>query len=182
MRHIGLFSVVVVLILSGCNAQSAKPAAAAPDYKPTFPIEEVMGHIIMPSADKLWGSVATTVSAKGVEDIVPKTDEDWETVRNYAVTIVEATNLLLIPGRRVAEAGKTQADKSELPPEQIEAKIKGDPAMWASHVAKLHDVAMESIAAIDKKNSDALLEAGDHLDKACEDCHLVYWYPNEKVP
>src|SRR5437879_10765845 len=47
-----------------------------PDYKPTFPIEEVMGHIIMPSADKLWGSVATTVSAKGVEEIVPKTDED----------------------------------------------------------------------------------------------------------
>ena len=53
--------------------------------------------------------------------------------------------------------------------------------MWASHIAKLHDVAMESIAAIDKKNPDALLEAGDHLDKACEECHLVYWYPNENV-
>ena len=183
MRSIGLFCLlVVVLILSGCNSQSAKPAASTPDYKPTFPIEEVMGHIIMPSADKLWGSVATTVSAKGVEEIVPKTDEDWETVRNYAVTIVEATNLLLMPGRRVAAPGKTEADKSELPPEQIEQKIKADPAMWASHVAKLHDVAMESVAAIDKKNADALLEAGDHLDKACEDCHLVYWYPNEKQP
>ena len=179
MRTLCLFSVLVLLILSGCNAQQAKPASA-PDFKPTFPIEEVMGHIVMPSADKLWGSVATTVSAKGIEETVPKTDEDWETVRNYAVTIVEATNLLLIPGRRVAEQGKTQADKSELSPEQIEAKIKGDPAMWASHVAKLHDVAMESIAAIDKKNADALLDAGDHLDKACEDCHLVYWYPNEK--
>src|ERR1041385_1459661 len=183
VRSIGLFcllvSLLVFLILSGCNAQ--KPAQSTPDYKPTFPIEEVMGHIIMPSADKLWGSVATTVSAKGVEEIVPKTDEDWETVRNYAVTIVEATNLLLIPGRRVAAEGKTEADKSELPPDQIEAKIKADPAMWASHVAKLHDVAMESIAAIDKKSSDALLDAGDHLDKACEDCHLVYWYPNEKA-
>src|SRR5215467_9970222 len=182
VRFIGFFSLLAVLVLSGCNAQAAKPAAPAPDYKPTFHIEEVMGHIVMPSADKLWGSVATTVSAKGVEEIVPKTDEDWETVRNYAVTIVEATNLLLIPGRRVAAPGKTEADKSELPPEQIEAKIKADPAMWASHVATLHDVAMESIAAIDKKNSDALLEAGDHLDKACEDCHLVYWYPNEKQP
>jgi hypothetical protein len=180
VRSISLFCVLVALVLSGCNAQSAKPAAPSPDYKPTFPIEEVMGHIVMPSADKLWGSVATTVSAKGVEEIVPKTDEDWETVRNYAVTIVEATNLLLIPGRHVAEAGKQAADKSELSPAQIEEKIKSDPAMWASHVATLHDVAMESIAAIDKKNADALLEAGDHLDKACEDCHLVYWYPNEK--
>src|SRR5437667_2586220 len=137
VRSIGLFSLLMVLILSGCNAQPAKPAAPAPDYKPTFPIEEVMGHIIMPSADKLWGSVATTVSAKGVEEIVPKTDEDWETVRNYAVTIVEATNLLLIPGRRVAAEGKTEADKSELPPEQIETKIKADTAMGAKHVATL---------------------------------------------
>ena len=110
-----------------------------------------MGHIVMPSADKLWGSVATTVSAKGVEDIAPKTDEDWERVRDYAVTLVEATNLLLIPGRHVAEQGKQAADKSELSPEQIETKIKGDWNAWAGHVAKLHDVAMESITAIDKK-------------------------------
>ena len=72
MRSIGLFSLLMVLILSGCNAQPAKPAAPAPDYKPTFPIEEVMGHIIMPNADLLWGSVATNVTAKGVEEIVPK--------------------------------------------------------------------------------------------------------------
>jgi hypothetical protein len=180
VRAIGLFSLVTVVILSGCNAQPAKPAAAAPDYKPVFPIEEVMGHIIMPNADKLWGSVATNVTAKGVEEIVPKTEDDWETVRNYAVTIVEGTNLLLIPGRHVAEPGKKAADASELSPEQIEEKIQADPAMWASHVATLREVAMESIAAIDKKSPEAMIEAGDHLDKACEDCHLVYWYPNEK--
>jgi len=180
VRAIGLFSLLMVVILSGCNAQPAKPAASAPDYKPMFPIEEVMGHIIMPNADKLWGSVATNVTAKGVEEIVPKTEDDWETVRNYAVTIVEGTNLLLIPGRHVAEAGKKAADASELSPDQIEEKIKADPAMWASHVDKLREVAMESVAAIDKKSPDGLIEAGDHLDKACEDCHLVYWYPNEK--
>src|SRR5690242_21749989 len=101
VRFVGLCSLLVMLMLSGCNAQQAKPAATpAPDYKPTFPIEEVMGHIVMPNADKLWGSVATTVSSKGIEEIVPRTDEDWETVRNYSVTIAEASNLLLIPGRR----------------------------------------------------------------------------------
>src|SRR5947208_12765568 len=125
MRTVCVFSVFMLLILSGCNAQQAKPAAAAPAFKPTFPIEEVMGHIVMPNADKLWGSVATTVSAKGIEETVPKTDEDWERVRDYAVTLAEATNLLLIPGRHVAEEGKQAADKSELSPAQIETKIKG---------------------------------------------------------
>jgi hypothetical protein len=180
VRSIGLFSLLVVLILAGCNAQPAKPAAPAPDYKAVFPIEEVMGHVIMPNADLLWGSVATNVTAKGVEEIVPKTEDDWERVRNYAVTLVEGTNLLLIPGRHVAAPGKKAADASELSPEEIEAKITADPAMWASHVSKLREVAMESVAAIEKKSPEAMIEAGDHLDKACEDCHLVYWYPNEK--
>ena len=179
MRRSCLLFLLMALVLCGCNAQSAKPSQPAPDYKATFPIEEVMGHIIMPNADLLWGSVATTVTAKGVEETVPKTDEDWERVRNYAVTLVEGSNLLLIPGRRVAEEGKKKADASELSPEEIEAKIKGDPAMWTSHVAKLREVAMESVAAIDKKSPDGLVEAGDHLDKACEGCHLVYWYPND---
>jgi len=170
----------MVLILSGCNAQPETPAVPAPEYKAVFAIQEVMGHVIMPNADLLWGSVATNVTAKGIEEILPKTEDDWERVRNYAVTLVEATNLLLIPGRPVAEPGQTWGGAAELSPDQIEAKIKADPALWASHVVKLRDVAMESVTAIDKKSVDGLLEAGDHLDKACEACHLDYWYPSEK--
>jgi len=26
------------------------------------------------------------------------------------------------------------------------------------------------------------LEVGDALDKACENCHLQYWYPDDKKP
>ena len=136
-----------------------------------------MEHIVMPNADLLWSSVETNVTAKGIEEVYPRTEDDWERVRNYAVTLVEATNLLLIPGRRVAPPGAKAADASELSPEQIEARIQQDPAMWASHVKVLHDVAMESVKAVDNKSPDGLIDAGDHLDKACEDCHLVYWYP-----
>jgi hypothetical protein len=181
VRSIGLPFLLMVLILSGCNTPPAQPPAPpAPEYRPTFPIQEVMGHVIMPNADLLWGSVATNVTSKGIEEIVPKTEDDWERVRNYAVTLVEATNLLLIPGRAVTEPG-FKNDPSELSAEQMAEKIKADPAMWASHVKELHDVAMESIAAIDMKSPDAMLQAGDRLDKACESCHLEYWYPSEKT-
>ena len=112
MRSSGLFSLFMVLILCGCNAQPAKPAGPpAPDYKAVYPIEEVMGHVIMPNADLLWGSVATNVTAKGVEEIVPKTEDDWERVRNYAVTLVEGTNLLLIP----AVTSQRRARKRRMP-------------------------------------------------------------------
>jgi hypothetical protein len=34
-----------------------------------------------------------------------------------------------------------------------------------------------ALAAIDKKDSEALFEAGDKIDEVCESCHQVFWYP-----
>ena len=34
--------------------------------------------------------------------------------------------------------------------------------------------------AVDAKDKDALLRALDGIDKACESCHLHYWYPNDQ--
>ena len=37
--------------------------------------------------------------------------------------------------------------------------------------------ASASLAAIDKRDANALLEAGGDLDEACENCHKRFWYP-----
>jgi hypothetical protein len=34
--------------------------------------------------------------------------------------------------------------------------------------------------AVDAKDKDALFRSLDGIDKACENCHLHYWYPNDK--
>ena len=36
---------------------------------------------------------------------------------------------------------------------------------------------MKSLKAIESKNADDLLNAGQAIDTACENCHLKYWYP-----
>ena len=33
---------------------------------------------------------------------------------------------------------------------------------------------------VNARNGDALFEVGSQLDKACENCHLEYWYPGDK--
>jgi hypothetical protein len=38
------------------------------------------------------------------------------------------------------------------------------------------------LKATEAKDANALFEAGDKLDTACENCHRQYWYPNEKIP
>ena len=34
--------------------------------------------------------------------------------------------------------------------------------------------------AVDAKDKDKLFKAITGIDKACESCHLHYWYPNDK--
>src|SRR5262245_22078754 len=118
MRTTVLFSLLLLLIVAGCNRQPQQQAATQSEYQLDYPIEEIMEHIIMPNADLLWGSVETSVSEKGVDEKIPRTNDDWDHVKHYAVTIVEATNLLLMPGRVVARPGAKAEAPGDLEPEQ----------------------------------------------------------------
>ena len=122
-------------------------------------------------------SLASHVTLDGVEHKQPRTDDDWKVLRRHAVTLVEASNLLLIPGRQVAKAGEKAEDaRVDLHPEEIQALIAKDVAAWSKHAHGLHDAAMESLKAIDARDVNALLNAGETLDASCESCHRNYWY------
>ena len=172
------------LLVAGCAQQQQQPAAsqgAQPDYRLTATIKDIMDSIVDPNADFIWESVETIVSAKGVEERRPRTDEEWREVRRHAIALMEATNLLQMPGRRVAKPGEKADDpKVELGPEQIQELIEKDRASWNKHAQALHDATMESLKVIDMKDADMLLNTSDKIDTACENCHLQYWYPNEK--
>ena len=47
-----------------------------------------------------------------------------------------------------------------------------DPDTLVKLAGALHDAGMKAIAAIDAKNADALSDAGEVIDNACETCHL----------
>ena len=163
-----------LLLVGACRAQ--QPA----DYRPTATVKDIMDSIVDPSADALWDSVGTTISAAGTEQRAPHTDEEWANLRRRTVQLIEATNLLLIPGRHVARPREKAEDpKIQLAPEQIEALINEDRQAWTRRAHGLHDAAVEAQKAIEARNAEALLDAGDVLDKACENCHLTYWYPRK---
>ncbi len=47
---------------------------------------------------------------------------------------------------------------------------------WTKRAHGLHDAAMESLKAIDARDVNALMNAGETLDESCESCHRNYWY------
>ena len=76
------------------------------------------------------------------------------------------------------EEGKPhQPGEPELPPEQIQAKIEKDRALWYKHADGLKAAALEAVQVAKARDLDGLFKVGDKVDKACEACHLEYWYP-----
>ncbi|OFW30152.1 MAG: hypothetical protein A3H97_24330 [Acidobacteria bacterium RIFCSPLOWO2_02_FULL_65_29] len=165
----------VLFFAIGCSPPAPPPEAG---YRPTATVRDIMDAVVDPSADYLWDSVEVIVTAQGREERAPKTDEEWNEVRRRAIALAEASNLLLVPGRRIAGPGAKAEDPAiELGPDQIEAMLSQDRTSWTLLAHGLHDAAMEALKAIEAKDKDALLYSGESLDKACETCHLKYWYP-----
>jgi len=137
-----------------------------------------MRSMIDPSADAIWDAVVIEVTTQGTSTTQPETDADWSALRRHAVILVESTNLLLMEGRSVAEPGsRSEIPGVDLEPEKIQSLLADDPETWSAFVGELYESGMEVRAAIESLDVDALLEAGDRLDLACESCHARYWYP-----
>jgi hypothetical protein len=186
-----LIPIALVLFAVGLVAQTAKPAApAAPRprvatpqsrYRPTATVKDVMDYIVIPSSEALFNAVGSTTGPNGAEEHAPKTDADWAAVRQRAVLLIEAGNLLTIPGRHVAgPKDKSQNPGSELEPAEMDALVAKSPAVFAQKAQGLVGAALIALKAIDAKSAERLSDAGGDIDEACESCHLVFWYPNEK--
>jgi len=151
-----------------------------PTYQPDATVAEIMESIVMPSADILWNSVVIYATQDGLVEEKPETDEDWAKLRWSAVNLAEATNLLMMPGRRVDQPGVVSAAPDyELGPDQIQTLIDSNRPAWNAHAQVLHSTALQTIKIIDNKDSDGLSEIGGAIDEACESCHLQFWYPEQ---
>ncbi|WP_162785432.1 cytochrome c [Polynucleobacter necessarius] len=121
-----------------------------PQTKTSLSLKQLMEWVIDPNADVLWDSVKTISNAQGTIEIYPKTDAQWESVRNSAAVLAESGNLLMIEGR---------------------AK---DNQLWAAYAKQLSKAAEEALKAAQNKNKDDLFDAGGNIYNACKSCHDKY--------
>jgi hypothetical protein len=187
MRVRSLLLVVCGAVIAGsCQSQSAQPAAPAaaqPPYTTTATVKDIMLHIIDPAGDMVWDSVATVIDKGGIHETAPKTDEEWFKVRSGLIMMIEGSNLLMVPGRKVARPGeKSETPGIELEPSEMDELITKDRNAWNERAKALHDIATSVLPIVDAKDAQKLFDVGEDIDKACENCHRQYWYPNEKIP
>jgi hypothetical protein len=172
-------------LLAACSPHSASIPGEIPDpppFRPTATLQDLMDPVIDPAADFIWGSVGTIITAAGVEDRRPHTDEQWAELRRSAIILVEASNLLVLPGRHVANKEFPSAGPGVLSSTEIERNLASDRVRFDAFALAFREVALRELLAIDHRDVAALSDAGEALDGACEACHVASWYPHEIIP
>ena len=115
---------------------------------PVVSLNQVMVSVVDHNSHMLW-NVA-------LDEYAPATETDWHELEHAAVTLAVAGNTILAGG-----SGRDDAAWPKKPE-------------WAALTQKQTDAALEALLAINRKDRDALLAAGDKLTEACDSCHYQY--------
>lgn len=134
------------------------------------------------NADPIWAAVGSETTVKGEAARQPRSDAEWKAVRRHAVVLLEATNLLLIPGRQVAAQPFASAGPGVYSSSQVQQRIDQHRQQFNAHALGLQAIVQAELRAIDKHDAAGLQALGEGMDNACEACHRDNWYPHEKVP
>jgi hypothetical protein len=113
--------------------------AQAPSFQPVGSISQLMIYVLYPTSDSLFY----------IERNPPKTDGEWNVIRNQALTLAESGNLLMMPNR-VRE---------------------GD---WNKDAKMLVDVGTTAFQRAMAKDMNGILALNQQLNDACVVCHQQY--------
>lgn len=147
----------LILLIGGFLAACSAPeetetavAADGPAYNTSLGVKEVMALVLEPASDILWDSGGWVLDASGYEELYPTTDEGWDYVRAQAAVIVEAGNMLALPGR--AE----------------------DNDAWMIYAEGLSEAGILAMEAAASHNEEDFFQAGAQLYSVCTACHQAY--------
>ena len=163
---------------------ASQPEAAVPDgpFRLTASIRELMDSEIDPAADFIWASVASISTRAGLEERQPRTDEEWLEVRRHAITLIEATNLLVMDGRRVSHDSSPRRERESSTP--IKPSRRSTLTVWPSSRSR-SGFGIRGCKpwrrSMPKIRCDYSISAAASMH-ACESCHVTFWYPNLALP
>jgi len=196
-----IIAIFALALLTSCSAEqdSEPPFAAASDtdealeqtagansnpdefFDTDTSVLSLMNAIIQPSALELWQAVRYVVTADGVEeDIRPQTDEDWFQLQASAISLIEAGNALLIPGREMDNAPlDPDYPDYQYRPDEIQALVESDAENWRAYIKEMQFFTKTTLEAIEEKDLLGLMETSAAINNACQGCHAEFWYrPN----
>ena len=156
------------------EAQPGMGAATLADFKAAMPVKEIMAHMVDYNAFGIWNRQGWLINAEGTHELFPTTAAEWVAAESAAISLAEASNVLLLPGRP-----------------------QDDDRRWVDYSHALYDAAMHAQATaqtaselFDKgetgeayvKAKQDFFDAGGDVYVACLQCHNHYIVGDQAGP
>lgn len=134
--------------LAACSQSPAGRSASEPQINTDIPMSEFMGHFVDPAAFMYWKGSGVEITEAGERDLSPTTDEGWDVLVTGATMLIEAGNVLQLPGR-------TRAPEAD----------------WNKYARMLTERALIARAAAEKHDKQAVFDEGGRVYEVCVACH-----------
>jgi len=161
-----------LLIVAACLALAAcaKPQAKS-EFDYSVPLKDVMRGVMDQGAWGFWDRQGELLGPEGTVSRVPAdpatladegakaaAQKEWDKTRYSVIQIIQATNLIKLPGYR----------------RTVEVNDNGD---WDKYADALNGLAHNALDAVDAKDGDQMFEFGGAIYEACGQCHRKYLLP-----
>lgn len=153
-------SLLGLLLLAACDTSTPSPpvtpamAVTSPTatvpFQPAVTNKQLMDEVLEPAANVYWEAVGSTSDARGTIEKAPRTDAEWNAVRDAATVVAESGNLLMLDGR---------------------ARNRDE---WMTLSRGLIDVGVRARAAAERHDRKAVFDVGAEVYEACVNCHSIY--------
>jgi cytochrome c556 len=175
MRYLAL-AVPALALLAACQQQQGAG-------EPT--VHAIMKNKIDANADALWDLTNPALNNDATLNAAKIDDPTWTKMAERAQAVSDAagelarlkTLKLINPGDKIADQDTAFGNK----PEEVQQHLDRNPDDFRQFAgvlqADMADIARLSKAHDAKKLSPLI----DQLDGVCENCHLEFWYPDQKA-
>ena len=172
----GFVALAALVVVLGSNRKPRAPAAP-----PGETVKSIMRNEVDPSGTFLFQSIMEISDYRGITRKAPTTDADWKDVAQHLQVLHDAPAKLGAPGIRAAGPKDRAANPLlENQPREIQKLLDTQHADFVRRAGRLRDAADQGLQAAAAKDKDALFLALTQIDRACEGCHVHYWYPKDQ--
>ena len=148
--------IATALTVAGCGSQAPAPEpepetqSMAPGqmFTPVVSLNQVMVDVINENGHEIWD-----IDIPGNE---PETDEDWARIRSAATTLAAAGSITVLGGTGPDDSTWLELDQ------------------WQSMSQSMTDSGLQALVAAERRNLEALRQAGNQLVLTCIQCHRAY--------
>ncbi len=159
-----------VLLFSAMSLQAqtkAAPSQSPPSTKVEIhaTLSQLMKGIVYPASNVVFAAqnhdpaeVKPGPNPAMATDLLMSTYGQWQAIENSALAIVEASNLMILSGRKCSNG--------------VDVPIHN--ADWVKFIRELREGGLAAYKAAQSKSQDGILMAAEPLTNACSHCHDKY--------